>query len=549
MVDLPDRRGPDMAGPVTRHLEQHEPRVTINLADALQSPPVVTGVAAETRLVLLKMAGHWPCRVWPVAVRQVDHGLLLGCGFRTFAEEASRNAAYVQLDFTGFVRGEVQVHACSPSSSLVLCLEGSSDGSADRQGIGDDAPASAPSAAGFCELPDLAFPPSVPLVRILDTERSAELEEEVPFPDVADSEILRQGAPGQVVVPEWSGPGSSSTSESGEDTFGETAQGRDEGDGQETCEQEGQDGLYEVESIIGRRSNPSKKIVEFLVKWKGYDASHCTWEPRRRLPSDVVGTYEADNGFRYLKRTRYAAEDESNAAVAAVAAERTPRPPSPHCSAEDLAGSRVCVFWKQEGMNFWGTLASSTFTAYTIVYDDGETEEVTLPDEEITLWEGGAADDGHDSSARDYADLVGCRVRVYWRNERSCYWGELHKSSCVAYKIEYDDGDEEEVTLPDPDIQVMPAKHTPTKQPLVTNRACAPDHAPSTPVKHPRTKPTPIYVGQRVRAYWNREKEWSEGFLSHFNAKSGLYTISYDDGSFEEGVPVPHPSIMLLGDD
>ena len=574
-------------------------RHTIKLSDAIKSPLVVTGVAEGgtiNKIVLIKMNYE----TWPVAVQQVDCGIELGCGLRTFAEEVPGH--YVHLDFTDFGgRGEVQAHACiSPSSSLVSHLEESSDFAASSdtnlqgEGVQELDMQSAPGAGDPPEVPspplpqlptpgvrildaeardaeanagrsdDVLFPPTAidmdmdyPLVRILDAGGSAKQVEEPPSLDVADSaangdsEILRQGAPGQVVVPEWSGPGSSSTSESGEDTFGETAEDRDEGDGQRTCEQEGQEpvGLYEVESIIGRRSNPSKKIVEFLVKWKGYDASHCTWEPRRRLPSGVVGTYEADNGFRYVKRTRCAAEDESKAAIAAVVAERTPRSPPTHCSVQDLGGSRVRVFWKQEGTYFWGTLASSTFTAYTIVYDDGETEEVTLPDEEITLWEGGAAGEHASSSARDYADLVGCRVRVYWRSERTCYWGELHTSPCVAYKIEYDDGDDEEVTLPDPDIQVMPAQRTPTKQPLVTKRACAPDHAPSTPVKHPRTKPTTNYVGQRVRAYWNREKEWSEGFLSHFNAKSGRYTISYDDGSFEEGVPVPDPSIEFLGDD
>jgi hypothetical protein len=42
---------------------------------------------------------------------------------------------------------------------------------------------------------------------------------------------------------------------------------------------------YEVETILARRSRKSgrKVIKEYLIKWKGYDESHNSWEPEANL--------------------------------------------------------------------------------------------------------------------------------------------------------------------------------------------------------------------------------------------------------------------------
>ncbi len=38
---------------------------------------------------------------------------------------------------------------------------------------------------------------------------------------------------------------------------------------------------YEVEDILGKRNISGK--AHYLVKWKGYDASESTWEPKENL--------------------------------------------------------------------------------------------------------------------------------------------------------------------------------------------------------------------------------------------------------------------------
>jgi len=50
---------------------------------------------------------------------------------------------------------------------------------------------------------------------------------------------------------------------------------------------------YEVESVISKRSTEEGK-VEYLVKWKGYDASDNTWEPIENLESsqELIDEFE-----------------------------------------------------------------------------------------------------------------------------------------------------------------------------------------------------------------------------------------------------------------
>merc|ERR1712209_272516 len=50
---------------------------------------------------------------------------------------------------------------------------------------------------------------------------------------------------------------------------------------------------YEVESVVSKRDSEEGK-VEYLVKWKGYDASDNTWEPIENLESsqELIDEFE-----------------------------------------------------------------------------------------------------------------------------------------------------------------------------------------------------------------------------------------------------------------
>ena len=44
---------------------------------------------------------------------------------------------------------------------------------------------------------------------------------------------------------------------------------------------------YEIETIMGVRTTP-KGIVEYYVKWKGYNHQNNTWEPEQQLVEDGI---------------------------------------------------------------------------------------------------------------------------------------------------------------------------------------------------------------------------------------------------------------------
>ena len=44
---------------------------------------------------------------------------------------------------------------------------------------------------------------------------------------------------------------------------------------------------FEVDSIL-LHQNSGKKSLEFLVRWKGYDASFDTWEPQSNLAQVIL---------------------------------------------------------------------------------------------------------------------------------------------------------------------------------------------------------------------------------------------------------------------
>ena len=46
--------------------------------------------------------------------------------------------------------------------------------------------------------------------------------------------------------------------------------------------------VYQVESILDERTNGSSLETEYLVKWKGFDEQHNTWEPARNLCNNAI---------------------------------------------------------------------------------------------------------------------------------------------------------------------------------------------------------------------------------------------------------------------
>ena len=58
-----------------------------------------------------------------------------------------------------------------------------------------------------------------------------------------------------------------------------------------------EDEEFEVDSILLHR-NAGKKDLEFLVRWRGYDASFDTWEPQRNLAhaGDMLMEYWRNQG-------------------------------------------------------------------------------------------------------------------------------------------------------------------------------------------------------------------------------------------------------------
>ncbi|CAM6124018.1 unnamed protein product [Calypogeia fissa] len=58
---------------------------------------------------------------------------------------------------------------------------------------------------------------------------------------------------------------------------------------------------YEVEAILDHRYKRrfGKQLLEYLVKWIGYDQAECTWEPEENLMNagEVLGSYRKRSGL------------------------------------------------------------------------------------------------------------------------------------------------------------------------------------------------------------------------------------------------------------
>lgn len=58
-------------------------------------------------------------------------------------------------------------------------------------------------------------------------------------------------------------------------------------------EKEETEDVFEIDSIIDKRKKKNK--VEYLVKWKGYKFSECTWEPKENILSkNMIKIFEKE---------------------------------------------------------------------------------------------------------------------------------------------------------------------------------------------------------------------------------------------------------------
>ena len=61
-------------------------------------------------------------------------------------------------------------------------------------------------------------------------------------------------------------------------------------------EESNEDSEYEIEKIIGKRKS-KKGIIEYKIKWLGYDDSQSSWEPLSNLnhAKEAIKEYENKN--------------------------------------------------------------------------------------------------------------------------------------------------------------------------------------------------------------------------------------------------------------
>ena len=58
----------------------------------------------------------------------------------------------------------------------------------------------------------------------------------------------------------------------------------------------GQPDVYAVEKVIRTKLNKGKRF--YLIKWKGFDTDHNTWEPEENLHQSLIDEYKKKAGHR-----------------------------------------------------------------------------------------------------------------------------------------------------------------------------------------------------------------------------------------------------------
>jgi hypothetical protein len=77
-----------------------------------------------------------------------------------------------------------------------------------------------------------------------------------------------------------------------------------------------EDHTWEVESITTQRQRG--KEVQFLVRWKGFDHKHSTWEPKKNLAgaAETVKAFEVAYA-KQMEESKKEAQEKHKVAVAA----------------------------------------------------------------------------------------------------------------------------------------------------------------------------------------------------------------------------------------
>jgi hypothetical protein len=85
-----------------------------------------------------------------------------------------------------------------------------------------------------------------------------------------------------------------------EEGSGEDQVESDEGSDEDQGADEERDDTWEIEGVVSKRYRGG--VLQYQVKWLGFDTSENTWEPKSEIPPEVVKEYEAERrkSFRYL---------------------------------------------------------------------------------------------------------------------------------------------------------------------------------------------------------------------------------------------------------
>ena len=80
--------------------------------------------------------------------------------------------------------------------------------------------------------------------------------------------------------------------ESGEGEESSQSEGDESSEEDQEADSEGRGETWEIEAIVARRYRGG--VIQYQVKWLGFDMSENTWEPKDEIPPEVVKGYEAE---------------------------------------------------------------------------------------------------------------------------------------------------------------------------------------------------------------------------------------------------------------
>ncbi|KAF7685490.1 Chromodomain Y-like protein [Cucumispora dikerogammari] len=149
---------------------------------------------------------------------------------------------------------------------------------------------------------------------------------------------------------------------------------------------------YEFEEILADRYNKLLKTYEYLIKWKDYDESYNSWEPKKHLNPTSINEY---NKHKQLKKQ----EKQINSNLY-----KLPSSPMPN----KKRNSQYIVFDKTGENN------TEKFSPQNVVYREGESETISefnrIFTESIKLKESQAFSETHtvtNNLSKDIEKIIG----------------------------------------------------------------------------------------------------------------------------------------------